>query len=825
MNGLLQDIRYALRQFGKAPGFTAVAVLTLALGIGANTAIFSILNAVLLRSLPVEKPNNLVQIKQGTEGDLTNPIWEQIRDHQQAFSGMLAFALERFDLADGGESHFAEGLWVSGDFFRVLGVTAARGRVFGIQDDQHGGGPSGPVVVISDKFWKQKFSSDLNVIGKTIRLNRHTFEIVGVTPPWFTGLDADKSFDVAIPIGCDPILRGERSALNNGSFWWLRILGRTASGETIQQAEQRIKAITPEVRRATVPSEWPAGAKEDYLASSFSLYPVATGFSATGDQYRTALLTLMAAAGLVLLIACANMANLLLVRATTRQREFSVRMAIGASRLRVIRQLMTESFLLCVLGGGFGILLASWVGGLLVRMISTTGNPLEIDLSPDVHVLAFTMVVAALTVLLFGLAPALRGTRLELNQALKDQTPGAIRAATRITLGKGLVAGQVALSLVLLVGAGLFLTTLRNLLHVNKGFDQHSVLLITADAQQAAITEAQRVRTYQDILDRLNALPGVVTAASSMITPLSGRGWAEFAYPENYTPKTRDENLMFFNRVSPGYFRTMHTPLLVGRDFNEHDNLKSLKTMIIDESAARHFFGALNPLGKTIALDRFGAPGKRDNYQVIGVVQDAKYGQINEELRRTAYLASGQDAEPQPDVRYEVRSDGPVENLIPSIRSAIGAVNHNISLEFLNFETQVDESLLQQRMVALLSSIFGGLALLLAVIGLYGTTAYGVARRTAEIGIRIALGAPPQAMIWLVLRGVFVLLFVGIPIGLVVSLAAGRFVSSLLYGVQSNDPAQLTVAALALALATLLAAYLPARRAAKVDPMVALRYE
>ena len=462
-----QDIRYGLRSLAAHPGFTATAVLSLALGIGANTAIFSILNAVLLRSLPVEDPQRLVQVRPGAEGDdeFTNPIWEQVRDRQQAFSGMLAYAPGRFDLADGGESHYAAGLWVSGDFFRVLGVPALQGRVFTSDEDRRG---TPPLAVISYNFWKRSLAGEADVIGKTVRLDRHTFQIVGVTPPWFRGLDTDSGFDIAVPIACDPIFRPTHSALDERSQWWLRIIGRLLPGETIEQARDRMRAIAPEIFRATVPQDFPVDAQQDYLKNSLFLKPAATGFSEMGAQYRTALLTLMAIVGLVLLIACANIANLLLARAAARQKEFSVRMAIGAGRARIVRQLMTESLLLSAMGAGAGLLLASWGGRLLVHMLSTSSHPLDIDLSLDSRVLAFTIGVAILTAVLFGLAPALRATRVELHQVMKENARGALRASARLNPGKALVAGQVALSFVLLVATGLFLGTLRNLWAVDQ---------------------------------------------------------------------------------------------------------------------------------------------------------------------------------------------------------------------------------------------------------------------------------------------------------------------------------------------------------------------
>jgi putative ABC transport system permease protein len=823
-----QDTRYALRTLRANPGFAATAVLSLALGIGANTAIFSLLNAVMLRSLPVEDPRRLVQLgspdSSGTSPlsvGFTNPIWEQVRDHQQAFSGTLAFSGDRFDLSAGGESHFAQGLWTSGDFFHVLGVPAMRGRVFTRDDDLHGGGHAGPVAVISHGFWKRHFASDPDIVGKTIRLNRHPFTIVGVTPSWFTGLDVDTAYDVAIPIGCEPILHTDRSSLAARSWWWLRILGRLLPGETIQQADAKMKALALEVNRATLPTDWDADGQKQYLQRTFALHPAATGFSDTGTQYRTALFTLMVVVGLVLLIACANIANLLLARAAARQREISIRMAIGAARRRVMRQLMSESLLLSVLGAAGGLLFAVWGSRLLVRFLSKTGGELQVDTAPDLRVLAFTMGVAVLTGLLFGFAPALRATSISPNHVLKEHARGMV--AGRFGLGRALVTGQVALSLMLLVGAGLFLGTLRNLLSTDLGFSRHNILLVQAAMMQSNVPKEQRPRLYRGIVDRLRALPGVSSASSSALTPISGSTWNNIVEPEGYSSKGKFDTLVYFNRVSPGYFATMRTPLLLGRDFSEHDDAGAPKVIVIGESAARKFFKHANPIGKTIRAE--GQPGKQDVYQVIGVVKDIKYENVNESLLLSAYVACAQDSEPWAEVTFEVRTERPSGASIPAVRAAIGEVNRGISLEFRNFETQVDESLLQSRMVALLSAFFGGLALLLAMIGLYGVTAYGVARRQAEIGIRMALGAQPASVVWLVLREVAVMLAAGTALGLGASLAAGRLVASLLYGVKPYDAAPLAIAAVVLGIATGVAAYLPAHRAARLDPMAALREE
>jgi predicted permease len=820
----LRDLQYAGRLMRRSPAFTLVAVLSLAFGIGANTAIFTIINAVMLRSLPIEDPSRLVQIKQGENGELTNPIWEHVRDHQNAFSGALAYAERRFDLADGGESHFAQGMFVSGEFFRVLGVAPLKGRVLSGYDDRRG---ARALAVLSYSFWQRRFAGDPDIAGKTVRLNKHAFEIVGVTPPWFTGLNVDRGFDVAIPLACEPVLHPDRSSLDQRSDWWLTLLGRLRPEESISQAAARMKLFAPEVNRATLPPNYETKDQAEYLKNSFTLSPAAGGFSETGSEYRGALFLLMGIVGLVLLIACANVANLLLARASARQREIAVRMAIGASRARIVRQLLTESLLLSLLGAAGGFLLALVGSRLLVRLISTAANPLDIDISPDLRVFGFTIAATLLTALLFGLAPALRATRIELEQALKENARGAVAGASRFNLGKALIIGQVAISLMLLVGSGLFLGTLSHLLTIDAGFNRKNVLVVSADFQQASVPKSQRVLVYGEILERLRAIPGVVSASSSAIIPISGRGWNDVVQAEDFKPASFMDGLAFLNGVSTEYFKTLRTPLLIGRDFEAHDDLVAHKVVIVNESAARHFFGTVNAVGKTVGVHlRPEIPGAGpEPCEVIGVVKDAKYARIDERPVRTLYLASAQDTNPAPNIGFELRSNGPVERLIPSIRAAIAGVNRDASLEFRNFEIQVDDSLLRPRVVALLSTAFGVLALLLAMVGLYGVTSYAVARRKGEIGIRMALGQQQKSVTWLMLRDVLVLLAIGIVVGLAASLASGRLVASLLYGIRPSDPVQLAGAVLILAAATVTAAYLPARRAARLDPMVALREE
>ena len=588
-----------------------------------------------------------------------------------------------------------------------------------------------------------------------------------------------------------------------------------------------MNAIAPEIYRATTPPNYSSEMQKDYRRNTFALQPAATGFSDTRSRYRTALFAVMGVVGIVLLIACANVANLLLARSAARQREISVRLAVGAARSRIVRQLLTESMLLSTLSAAGGLLFALWESGLLVRLLSTSDSQVQLDVTPDLHVLAFTTAVAVFTAVLFGLAPALRASGIGPNQALKENARGTISGASRFNPGKALAIVQVALSLVLLVAAGLFLGTFRNLLATDTGFNTHHVLLVAASLPQAKFRSQQRLPLFARILEVLREIPGVRSASSSAGTPIQDWVWNEYTYPEGYTAKSEDDTFVYFNRVSPGYFQTMQTSLLMGRDFSNRDDLAAPKVMIISESTARAFFGSANPIGKTISMDRphLQHGNKQDHYQVIGVVKDTKYVNIDEAAHKTGYVPCAQDPEPGPEMQFEIRSDILLRSVTPAVQAAIAQISPEVSLAFRSFDTQVGDSLLQQRLVALLSSFFGALALLLAMVGLYGLTSYGVARRQAEIGIRIALGAQRSSVVWLVLRDVVFTLALGTAIGLVISLFAGRLVTKLLYGLQPGNPVILVCSAIVLGFAATAAGFLPARRASRLDPTAALREE
>jgi predicted permease len=826
LDSLAQDLRYGWRNLLSARGFTLTAIISLALGIGANTAIFSIVNALMLRSLPVPDPHRLVTLTVDGNDSLTVPLWEAIRDHQNALSGAFAYSGDRFDLAQQGEKRMVNGLWVTGEFFDVLGVPPFRGRVFNREDDLHGGGKSGPVAVISHAFWQSQYGGAADVLGKTIRLNNHPFEIIGVTPPNFRGVEAQSAFSVAIPLGCEPMFHPDGSALTNRSWWWLRIGGRLAPGLTIAQSQERLKAVAPAIMQETLP-DWDAAGKAHYAKQSVAVQPSANGFGGVNREGKAMLFAMMGVVAMVLLIACANIANLLLARAASRAQEISVRLAIGAGRARLVRQLLTESFLLAALGIPGGIFIAHWGSRFLARTTAPRGRTLELDLSMDSRVLLFTIAIALLTGLIFGLAPALRATRISANDALKQTTRGAGSSGARFRLGRALVAGQVALSLTLLVAAGLFVTTLRNLWNVALGFNHHNVVLVNYDSR-GQVPKPQRAEHFARIHQRLLQVPGVISAGAAMITPISGMAWNGNLVPEGAAMPDFNESqkreMTYFNRVSPGFFETLQTPILIGRDFNDRDTLNAPRVMVVGEKTARDLFGSESPIGKRVSMGA--GPEGSEVYEIVGVAPDYKYAQINEKTRRTAFVPMAQDSNPWEGRTFLVRSaSSDFQTLRPGLAAAIAEVAPGSSIEFASLEHQINSSLSQQRLIAGLVSFFGALALLLAIVGLYGVTAYAAAQRRGEIGIRMALGAQRGSVIWLVLRDVAIILAIGSLAGAAMSFGAGKLISSLMFGVKPGDPFTLLTAAIVLAVAGAIAGFVPAFRASKLDPAIALRYE
>jgi predicted permease len=831
MTALLQDVRYALRMLRNNPGFTSVAVLTLALGIGANTAIFQLLDSIRLTALPLKNPDQLAEVRiiqsHGRTGNfsaphsnLTNPQWEQIRTRQQAFSGMFAWSEDRFNIAPSGETHNLDGLYVSGDFFRVLGVPPLLGRLLTTEDDQRGCGSPG--VVLGNAFWQREYGGDASAIGRKMTIEHHPFEIIGVTPASFYGLEVGKQFDIAVPLCADPLIRGEYARLDVPHEWWLSVMGRLKPGWSIERASAQLAAVSPQIFEATVITKFGAETEKHYLTYHLGVLPAGTGVSDMRRDYETPLDLLLAIAGFVLLIACTNLASLMLARASSREREIAIRLALGASRGRLIRQLMAECFLLAATGAAIGLVLSKSVGKFLVSLISTGQNRAFVDLTPDYRVLGFTLGLAILTCFLFGLAPALRATRTGSAEALKAGGRGNTAGRERFGLRRALVTVQVALSLVLLVGALLFSRSLGKLLGVDPGFRAKGILITDLDLTQLKLSPDRRQPFKRNLLAQVRAIPGVDAAAETEIVPLSGNVsnndvWMDGQ--DSSQKKTVDKSW-----VSPGYFQALETPFLAGRDFDERDTATSPKVAIVNQSFARILGHGANPVGMSFHSP-VGPSHPEFIVQIVGLVQDTKYYDLHDKNVPIAFIPAAQAADPNDFDTFMIRFHTPPGDTISAVKRRLAEANPEINLTFHVFESDIRDTLVRERLMATLSGFFGFLAAVLAVVGLYGVMSYIVQRRTNEIGIRMALGAGRLSILGMILLDALLLLAVGTVVGLGLSVALGKAASSLLFEVKPADPLTLGLAAALLAAVAAVASYIPARRASKVDPMVALRWE
>jgi predicted permease len=820
----VQELRQAVRALRATPIVSVVAILSLALGIGANTAIFSILDSLLLKSLPVREPDRLVRLTQADEGfgSWTNPIWEAVRNRQDlAFDGAFAWSATRFNLAEGGETDPVDGIWASGAYFEVLGVPAMLGRTFTRADDRRGGGPDGPVAVISYSFWQRRFGGAADVIGRPLAVERVAYTIIGVTPPGFFGVDVGRTFDIIIPIGTEPVIRGAESSLDRRSHWWLGIMGRLSPGLSAEAAERALRGVQAQVRAQTMPQDWREEDKVEYLKTPFALRSATTGQSFLRERYQRPLLTIMVVVALVLLIACANIANLLLARAAARRHELSVRLALGASRARIARQLLAESLLLSAAGAALGLAFAQWGSRLLVHQLSTRSSTVFLDMPLDWRILAFTSAVAVATAVLFGTAPALRATRTDPMEAIREQGRGAI-GDTRARLGSVLVVAQVALSLVLVVAAGLFVRTFASLANLDLGFEREPVLVVNVNARSLAIEPDQRPALYERAREAAAAVPGVQRAALSAVTPVSGSTWQYLIEVEGAPEMPQRERIVHVNLVSPDWFATYGTRLLEGRDFDQRDLRSGPPVAVVNEAFTRKFLRGRSPLGTTLRRTGDIEPGPPT--EIVGLVEDAVYRSLRDPVPATIYLPLDPREEVPSSVSLSVSAaSGSPALLSRSLVQAISSVNPNLALTFRPLADQVNAALTQERLVAMLSGFFGALALLLAGLGLYGVTSYAVSRRRTEIGIRMALGAAPAGVVRMVLRRVALLVIAGVIIGVAISAWAARFVGTLLYGLEARDPATLSFAAILLAGVGALAGWLPAWRASRVDPAIVLR--
>ncbi len=820
------DVSYAFRLLRRSPAFTLVALLSLGLGIGANTAIFSLIDTVLVKTLPVDDPQRLFFVdnsggKSGGSNGPPYPCFERLRDHNRFLSGIAAFDERPFKVSIDGVPERVRGQYASGTYFDLLGVRATHGRLLTPADDSEPGrgGPHGAVAVISDGFWTRRFGRDPAVLGKSVQVGTQWVTIVGVTPPGFFGLQVGTPLDITLPMML------VEQGLQSKQSWWLSVIGRLAPGATAEQARADLEALWD----GYLTEVGMTRDKRGYF-SGIALVPAARGANELRSSYAEPLMIVMAIVGVVLLIGCANVANLLLARATARQNEMAVRLAIGASRGRLIRQLLTEGVVLVSLGAGAGLLFARWGASFLVAVLAGPAERVVLEPHFDLRVLGFTAGVSVATALLFSLAPALRATRVD---AAKPAAAGG--TATHNRLGRALVVVQVTLSVLLLCGAALFLRTLHNLNNVSSGFDRDGVLTMEVEATVPGRTvtpktpaefradHARLGAIWSGFIERVREVPGVSSAAVAAMNPLSGwfRGVRIAIHgPVQAPEKDRGVSL---NQVTDGYFETTGIRLLAGRLFTPGDRSGSLRVAILNETAARAFFGAETPLGRKVNF-----PGQRvqDEFEIVGVVADTRYKDLRTPDQRMAYLPLEQAIDPITNVAVAVRGPGDVTRLAPSIRAiATETVPGGFVTGIATMEQNVEMSLVRERMLALLATFFAALALILACIGLYGVMAYRVARRTREIGIRIAVGASQPSVVWMMVRETLLLVTIGAALGTLASLAANRYIAGQLFGVTPRDPVAIVVALSVLGIVTMVAGYVPARQASRIDPVRALRAE
>ncbi len=735
-------------------------------------------------------------------------------------AGRWPGAPTQFNLAPGGEVRFAEGLYVSGDFFSLLGVSTVLGRTLTAQDDRAGCGSPG--AVISYSFWQREFGGNPGVLGQSVRLDGRPFTILGVTPAGFFSVEVGHRYDVALPLCADPLFSEDGlGRIPDRHFWWLSAMGRLKPGWTIQRANAELQTLSPRIMEATLPPMYRPDDAKQYLANKLAVTAGGTGVSELRQDYENPLWILLATTGLVLLIACANLANLLLARASVREREIAVRQAIGASRGRLIAQLLSESMLLALFGTALGALLAQALSRALVAFLTTPGNSLFVGLHLDLRVLGFMAAVAVLTCLLFGLAPAIRATSIAPASAIRSGGRGLTTGRDRFSLRRALVVAQISLSLVLLVGAFLFVRSLQKLLDVQPGFRPEGIVAVDLDLRPGHYSKDRLPEVYRDILERLRVRTGAASAAQVGWTPVSGDGWNENTWADGSSAAHQD---CMYNRAGPGYFKTMDTAFLAGRDFDDRDDRKAPKVAIVNEVFAQRVFSGGNPVGRSFRVQ--GPAGKPDPiYQVVGLVRNTKYYELREDFKPIGFVPVAQDDDAGAGATYVLRTNAPVGGILRAATAAVAEVNPGIGIQFTVLTTQLKESLTRERLMAALAGAFGILAGSLAVLGLYGVIAYMVARRRNEIGVRIALGAGRGRVIGLVLKEAAVLLAIGLAVGVGLALWATRAATAMLYDLKPYDPVTLGAAVAVLAIVALVASYAPAYRASRLDPMEALREE
>ena len=848
MQTLLQDIRYGARMLVRNPGFTAVAVLTLALGIGANTAIFTVVNSVLLSTLPVKDPGRLTVLTNpdahgmsigAQDGDrdlLTYSEFQAISEHNHAFSGVLALqsGQQKVNVATEGQNDLgapASVNMVSGSYFSVLGVNPILGRAFTTDVDKVR--DANPVALISYAFWQSRFGGTNSILGRKLRIRSTSYDVIGVAPPQFRGVTIGFAPDIWVPLTMqtelypgEDFLSVEKNPVEKTE--WLQVLARLKPGVTLAQAKADAELTFQQYLQSQLGTGITARDQKDFLNQHIALVDGRRGASVLRDRFGKPLAILMGVVGLVLLIACANVANLLLARAASRQKEIAVRVSLGAGPGRLFRQLLTESVMLAGIGGAIGLLLAQWADALLLQLVSRGDSPIPLDVHPDAKILGFTLGISLMTGILFGLAPAFRATRVDLNSVLKGNSRGVVGGTAhgnKAPLGKILVVAQVAMSLLLLIVAGLFVRSFQKLTQVQLGVDRDHLLIFDVQPLSVGYKGPAITQLYKELAARIGAVPGVRAVSFSHNGLFSGSESSDQISIEAYTPKSGQEMNARFDHVGPNYFSTVGIPVLAGREIGPQDEGSGQRVCVINQTMARYYFGEEIPIGRRI-WDMF--PTTHTDCVVVGVVADAKYNSLDEKTPRRFYLPVFQPLEDTETrfARFEVRAAGNPSAIAGSVRQVVKQTAATLPpIEIHTMDELVSQSLTSSRMITKLSGLFGALAALLACIGIYGIMAYAVAGRTNEIGIRMALGAQGGDVMWLVLRGSLLLVAIGVAAGLPLVIGAAKLISSQLFGLTAADPVTLVAATALMISVAMLAGYIPARRASRIDPLAALRYE
>jgi predicted permease len=827
------DLRLAARGLRRSPLFAIVAILSLALGIGANTAIFTLIDQILLRKLPVKSPDELVMLFQRGSHNGSNmgtrmhsyPIYQDYQKKAEPLSEVLCRRLVAASVSVDNQTERVLAEMVSGNYFTMLGVQPALGRVFNSQeDDQVYSGH--PVVVLSYDYWNARFARDPSVLGRKILVNDAPMEIVGVSAKGFAGLDPAQSPQIRVPVLMKDAMVPDWGwvHLDDRRTRWVQVFGRLKPGYTVKSAQAPLQGLFTQIRsyEMTLPAakNWSQYSRDQFMKGQLIVEKAAGGFSGLRNDFSTPLIVLMCMVGLVLLIACANVANLLIARAFMRQKEIAVRLSLGASRGRLVRQLLVESLVLSFAGGIVGLGLAFLLTRGLLALVPSGGQPLLVTARPDGRILAFTIVLTFLTGIVFGLLPALRASRPDPWTTLKDTMGSIAGTGGSLFLRKGLVTIQVALSFLLLFGAGLFVKSLQNLRGTDTGIALDNLLTFQVAPALSGYSEERAVQFNRDLVERLRSAAGVKSAAFAAVSLLSGDEWDSSTAVEGHRFADGEDQQAFMNAFSPGYFETMHIPLLEGRDFRQSDVVKDATVAIVNKRFADHFFPGKSAVGKR--LGRGGGNNAKLTIEIIGVVADSLYEGPREGVHRQVFVPKwGRSS-----TVYYVRSAVGSSSAFNTIRNEVKQLDATMPVyEMKTLEGQLDETLLTDRLIALLSAGFGLLATILASIGLYGVMAFVVARRRKELGIRLALGAQPGVVIWLVMREVLLLLVIGLAVGIPSAILLGRYVSSVLYGIQPNDPWMAGSTIVLLSLVSAAAGLIPAHRASRIDPILALRYE